>query len=90
MAATFRLDHGGMRALLRSPGVRADLQRRAESVASAARAAAPVQSGAYRNSIHVQSDTTDRAVARVVATVPYAVEVEFDTRTLGRALDGAR
>lgn len=81
------LNHGGMSALLRSAGVRADMMARAERVAAAARSTAPVQTGAYQASIRVESATTDRAVGRVVADVPYALVVEFGTRNLGAALD---
>lgn len=88
-AARVTLNHAGMRALLHSAGVRADLHARAERVAAAARGVAPVDTGAYRDSIHVTNDTTDRAVARVNASVDYALAVEADTRTLGRALDAA-
>lgn len=89
MATRVRLYHDGMEELLKSAGVRADLTGRAERVASAARASAPVESGAYRDSIHVEADTTDRAAARVVAGVSYAMVVEANTGNLARALDAA-
>lgn len=79
----------GMKALLNDPGVAAEVHRRAEAVAARARASAPVASGAYRDSIHVQDARTDRAVARVVASVPYALLVESKTGNLTRALDAA-
>lgn len=83
------LNHAGMAELLKSAGVRAEMTRRAESVASAARSRAPVESGTYRDSIHVEQATTDRAVARVVADAPYALLVEANTRTLGSSIDAA-
>lgn len=57
----------------------------AEDVADRAREIAPVGSGAYRDSIEVDSDTTDRAVALVVATVPYAMRMESRHGVLMRA-----
>jgi len=80
------LNHSGVESLLGAPGVRAACREEAEKVAAAARASAPVKTGAYRDSIHVVSDTTDRAVERVVADVPYAMIVEANTGNLARAL----
>lgn len=72
--------------ILKSEGVRAMLRRRAEAVAERAKANAPVETGAYRESIRVEDDTTDRAVARVVARAPHALLVEIETGNLARAL----
>lgn len=84
------LDSAGMRDLLTSPGVRADLQTRAERAAAAARAAAPVDTGAYRASIRVETEVHgDRVVSRIVADVDYAMGVEAKTGTLARSLDFA-
>lgn len=83
------LDHAGIRALLKSDGVRSDLARRADAVATAARASAPVASGAYRESIRRSSATTDRAIERVTATAPHAMVVESRTGNLARALHAA-
>lgn len=85
----FRLNHAGMAEMLKSGEMAAEMHNRAESVASAARSAAPVDSGAYRGSIRVEDATTDRAVGRVIADVDYALVVEAKTRTLGTALDAA-
>lgn len=84
-----KLNRGGMRALLTDPGVRADVGRHADAVLAAARATAPVDTGAYQASIHRESVTTDRAVERVVASVPYALSVESSTGNLARALNAA-
>lgn len=84
-----RLDRGGVKALLNDAGVRADLTRRMAAVESAAKASAPVESGAYRDSIHIEQATTGRAVVRVVADVPYALLLEARTGNLARALDSA-
>lgn len=90
MARTkIRMNSSGMRAFLRSAAVGSALRPPAERIASAARASAPVETGAYRDSIHVESATTDRVVARVVADVPYARVVEARTGTLARALGAA-
>lgn len=72
------LDGGG--------GVDAMLQAEAETRAERARANAPVASGAYRDSIHVETDHTDRMVKRVVADVPYAMVVEANNGTMARSL----
>lgn len=87
--AKVTLNSGGMRALLNDPGVAADLARRISPVLNAAKAVAPVASGAYRDSLHIEAAVTDRVVARVVADVPYAVGVEAQTGNLARALDAA-
>lgn len=72
--------------LLKSPEVRAMLRQRAEAVAARARASAPVNTGDYRNSIQVESATTDRAVERVVAKDRKALIIESRTGNLSRAL----
>lgn len=84
------LNHGGMAALLKSGEVRSELTKRAEAVLSAAQSSAPVESGAYKSSLHVEQATTDRAVVRVVADVDYALVVEANTGNLSRALDAGR
>jgi predicted HAD superfamily Cof-like phosphohydrolase len=84
----FKLNHAGMQQLLQSGGI-ADMHRRAEAVASAARSSAPVEEGDYRDSIHVEDVVTDRAVSRVVAGVEYSPAVEADHGTLARALGSA-
>lgn len=85
----FKLNHAGMAQLLKSGGIAADMHRRAESSASAARASAPVDEGDYRDSIHVEDVITDRAVSRVVADAPHAAAVEADTGNLARSLGAA-
>jgi hypothetical protein len=82
------INHAGMSGLLKSAQVRALLRDKAEAVASRAKSSAPVASGEYRDSIKVESATTDRAVERVVATAPHALIVEAKTGNLARALDG--
>ena len=66
----------------------------AEAVAARARAAAPVETGAYRDSIHVVSDPRtgrgDWAHTYVVADDRKAWVVESRTGILARALGAAR
>lgn len=91
MASTrVTLKHPGMAALLKSSGVRAFVTSRAQAVESAAKSSAPVDTGAYRDSIHIEQDTTDRAVVRVVAGTDHAFVVEANYGVLARALDAAR
>lgn len=85
-----KLNHGGMGELLRSAGVRADLTARMERALSAAKAAAPVASGAYRDGLHLVQATTDRAVVRIAGSTDHDFVVEADTGNLARALDGAK
>jgi len=82
------LDSNGMRELLNRGETAEAMRDVAEDVASRARADAPVRTGEYRSSIEVVVERTDRAVARVLADVPYAAEVEADRGTLNRALGG--
>lgn len=84
-----RLDRIGVKALLNDAGVRSELAHRMYPVEAAAKASAPIESGAYRASIHIEHHTTDRAVVRVVADVAYALAVEARTGNLARALDAA-
>ena len=59
-------------------------------VVADAKANAPVASGAYRDSIHLEMVRHgDRTVAQIVADVPYAMSVEADTGNLTRSLDAA-
>lgn len=59
----------------------------AEQKATAARASAPVDSGAYRDSIHAWTvQHPSRVVARYGADVDYALIVEANTGNLLRAL----
>jgi hypothetical protein len=80
------LESRGVLAALSSPGVRAELERIAQRVESAAIASAPVQTGNYKDSIHIESDDSDRARVRVVASAPHAHLVEARTGNLARAL----
>ena len=84
-----------MRALLNSPELRKELERRAKKVADAANDNAPVgETGELSRSHKVVSDTTSgskgawpRARAKVVTDKEYAVTVEAATGYLTSALD---
>lgn len=70
-------------------GVEALLEEHAQQALSAAQNAAPVASGTYRDSLHIETDKTDRMVKRVASDVDYALVVEANHGTLSRALDSA-
>ena len=90
MAVRVKINYGRPFAeILNSGEVRDLCTDRAERALAAAQAAAPVASGTYKASLHVEQATTDRAVARVVADVDYAMVVESKTGNLARALDAA-
>lgn len=89
--ARVKLNHRGIQEYLDGKhGVEAVLEDEARKRLERAKATAPVDSGAYRDSIHIETDHTDRMVKRVVADVDYAMAVEADTGNLARALDAAR
>ena len=89
--ARVRLIDSGMQALLQDAGVGRELARRAERIAAQARSDAPVASGDYRDSIHVESDLTapgrkQRRRSRVVAGSDHALVVEAKTGNLARSM----
>lgn len=83
------LNHDGMAALLKSGEVRAELTSLAGSVLSAAQSGAPVATGEYRDGLHIEQATTDRAVVRVAGSSDHDWIVEARTGNLARALDAA-
>lgn len=90
-SSQFRLSRGAMEALLLSPGVVADLARRAEAIKATAESTAPRDSGALAASHRVEIDASgDRARVRVTANVPYAARVAADSGYLGAALSAGR
>jgi len=80
------IDRQEIGALLKSDQVRAPLHEIAEGFAARARGSAPVDTGSYKGSISVESDTTDRAVERVVAHDKKATLIESKTGNLKRAV----
>lgn len=85
-----KLNHGGMAALLKSSGVRADLTSRMNRALSAARGSAPVATGAYRDGLHIVQATTDRAVVRLAGGTDHDLIVEANHGVLSKALDSAK
>lgn len=74
----------------KSPAVVAIVRAKAEQIAAAARASAPVDTGEYRDSIHVEMESTPyRVVGKVVASSGHAMAVEARTGNLQRALRSA-
>ncbi|QJU52931.1 HK97 gp10 family phage protein [Herbiconiux sp. KACC 21604] len=75
-----------------SAGVVDLVKQAAEDVAATARATAPVDSGAYRDSIHVEviPNRKTRTVALVVADDPKTMLIESKTGNLARALKGTK
>lgn len=76
-----------LRKLGKSPRVTAVLTGVAEQVAATARATAPVDTGAYRDSIRVEvKPAANRNVALVVAADKKSMLIESNTGNLARAL----
>lgn len=92
----YKPNRRGLRAILGSEGVRADLHARAEAVAEAAReeyTARPPHEGEVE--VVVDSETGDRpggvrARAAVIAKHPAVLAIEKDRSPLGTAMDAAR
>lgn len=90
------IDEAALEQLLAAPGVRRDMRARGRRVVQAAQAAAPVRTGEYRDSIHLE-DGTDPGEVLVVASAGHSIYVELGTRerghpahhTLTNALDAA-
>lgn len=90
-SVTLRINHSEIQSYLDGDhGVEAMLDAAAERALSAAQSSAPVASGAYLDSLHIETDTTDRMVKRVVSDVDYVMVVEANTGNLARALDAAK
>ncbi|MEU8829331.1 HK97 gp10 family phage protein [Streptomyces sp900116325] len=91
MPATFKMSNKGVGQLLKSQMIQADMLYRAEEIAKAAQALAPVGSpardphpGHYKGSFEVSTTTRggrrrDRATATVTNTAYYARWVEYGT-----------
>jgi hypothetical protein len=105
MADGYQADYSGIGRLLTSPGMVAEMRRRAEKMKVYAESIAPVDEhgphpGRYKASFHVESGVqrrkTSRAFGRLYNDSPEAFYVEFGTsrtprhRVLGRSLDAAR
>jgi hypothetical protein len=81
----------GILAMLHEGWVASMVESRAQRVAAAARASAPVgETGNYQASIHVTVEShPERVVAHVGSDVDYAMIVEANTGNLARALSAA-
>lgn len=86
MGSKFKLNSPGVKALLNSAGIRGVVTGHAQKALARAKANAPVKSGAYRDGLRLEQATTDRAVARVVATARHSAAVEANTGNLRRSL----
>lgn len=84
----FKLNSKGVREVLRSPEMEAELRRRAERVAQAARPNAKYTDGHPIPLIVESSQGRNRARATVFA--PGGLTAEADNRFLGSAVDAAR
>lgn len=85
--ARVTINHRGIQEYLDGKhGVEAVLEREAQQSLDRAKASAPVRTGAYKDSLHIETVHTDRMVKRVVADVDYARIVEADTGNLARSL----
>lgn len=89
---TTKVNEAGIRELLRSAGVQADVERRAQAVLEEARRTAPVDSGEYRDGLHIERTTSAAGVEVLTVTdgTDHGIYVEADHGTLVRALDAAR
>lgn len=90
----YKPNRKGMRGVLGSEQVRADLHARAEAVAAVAQAeyeAQPPHSGQVNVYVDSQPGTSGhpRARAAVIAQHPAVLAIEADRRTLGSAMDAA-
>lgn len=93
MASDFVLQKGAIEALLTSQEVAAELDRRAQNIATAASYAAPYDTGRLAQSHKVETVVVKgkRARSRVIADVPYAAMIAARTGYFGRALaEGGR
>lgn len=87
--ARVKLNSSGVADLLKSSEVRAFVTERAERVLSAAQADPHDDSGDYEAGLHIEQDTTDRAVVRVVSGDWKGHIMEANYGVLSRALDAA-
>lgn len=83
----FKINHATIQSYLDGQhGVDSLLEAEANAILSRAQSNAPVDTGAYRSSLHIESDRTDRMVKRVVADVDYALVVEAEHGVLAKAM----
>jgi hypothetical protein len=90
MPTRFKINHAGMAELLKSDEIRGFITQRAELVLEAAKADPHDDTGDYERSLHIEQDTTDRAVVRVVASDWKAKLLEAKYGILSRSLGRSR
>jgi len=91
-----QVDEAALSALLTTPEVRDDMRARGRRVVQAAKDTAPVDTGEYRDSIHLEDGPGDGEVL-IVASADHSIYVEHGTgvpghpahHTLATALDAA-
>jgi len=85
---TFKLNYARVGQILHGDaGIDKALTSRAEKMLAVAKAIAPVKTGAYRASLHVETvQHPTRMVARIVASAPHAHLVERKNSVLAKAL----
>lgn len=81
-----KLNHDGIRDVLRSPGVQAELKRRADAIAAAANSAAGLDDG-FVVDVEVGRN---RARAVIVTATADAMVAEATNRTLTKSFDAGR
>ena len=87
MASYFRTNHAGWRRLAKGREGQAAADMGAYRVLANAKPIAPVLTGRYRDTLHVeQDDTGPTAQSTVGSPVPYATTIEAHNNVLGRAL----
>lgn len=88
--STVNINHAEIQSYLDGGhGVEALLESAAQNVLGAAQSDPHDDTGAYEDSLHIETEHTDRMVKRVVADVPYAMVQEARYGVLSRALDSA-
>ena len=90
-STTFRPNQAFFDSVLRSPQVEALTAAAAQRTLARAQASAPVDTGAYRNGLHIERrQSRYRRVLRVVGSDGKTLLIESKTGNLARALKAAR
>lgn len=88
--ARVKLNSAGVKEVLNSTGTRRLLTEKAGRVLAAAQADPHDDTGDYEAGLHIEQDTTDRAVVRVVSGDWKGHIMEANYGILARALDAAK
>lgn len=88
---SIKFHEAALQQLLRESSVRADMNRRAGRVRDAARAAAPVETGEYKDKLHVERSTGAKGVEvlTITAGTDHDIFVEARHGILAKAIDAA-